>query len=221
MGARVSTRANGTAKPKRVRHPRYLLFLTLLLLLPWPLLMVLRVEEALITAFDLAVLVFIVTCVPLWRNGDARTVRHEAERDDAQQGLLLLLTALITATVLVALSILVLDEDGLDAVEIALLVSTLAASWGFANLVYAFHYARLYYAEVQGGDHEGLDFPGDGEPGFSDFVNFAFVIGMTCQTADIVITSPNMRRIATWHGLFAFMFNLGILALTINVLAGI
>jgi len=50
-------------------------------------------------------------------------------------------------------------------------------------------------------------------------VNFAFVIGMTCQTADISITSGAMRRVSTFHGLFAFAFNLGILALTVNVLA--
>ena len=100
-----------------------------------------------------------------------------------------------------------------------LLVSTLLASWTFANLVYAFHYARRYYSAGTGGDYGGLDFPGDYEPAFADFVNFAFVIGMTCQTADITITHCAMRRISTFHGLFAFAFNLGILALTVNVLA--
>jgi uncharacterized membrane protein len=50
-------------------------------------------------------------------------------------------------------------------------------------------------------------------------VNFAFVIGMTCQTADIEISECAMRRVSTFHGLFAFAFNLGILALTVNVLA--
>ena len=43
---------------------------------------------------------------------------------------------------------------------------------------------------------------------------------MTSQTADINITHPAVRRVATWHGLYAFAFNLGILALAVNALAG-
>jgi len=97
---------------------------------------------------------------------------------------------------------------------------TLTASWTFTNLIFAFHYARLYYSPHEHGDHEGLDFPGGCIPDFSDFVNFAFVIGMTCQTADITITKTEMRRISTFHGLFAFAFNLGVVALSVNVLAG-
>ena len=94
------------------------------------------------------------------------------------------------------------------------------ASWTFANLSCAFHYARLYYsARKTGATAVGLDFPGEHPPEFSDFVNFALVIGMTCQTADIAITDYRMRQVSTFHGMFAFAFNLGILALSVNVLA--
>ena len=44
---------------------------------------------------------------------------------------------------------------------------------------------------------------------------------MTCQTADVNITGAHIRRVATFHGLFAFAFNLGILALAVNALASI
>jgi len=44
---------------------------------------------------------------------------------------------------------------------------------------------------------------------------------MTCQTADINITSRPMRRLATIHGLFAFTFNLGVLAFTVNIVASL
>ena len=47
-----------------------------------------------------------------------------------------------------------------------------------------------------------------------------FVLGMTCQTADIAITGQHMRRVATAHGYLAFIFNLGVLALAVNVVAG-
>ncbi len=203
----------------RLPHPRYLLFLAVLAVTLWPLLLAMPKVEAVLTAFDFAVIVFVLSCIPLWQDGSAEVMRRKAKRDDAGQVLLLLLTAVITSVILVALGTLVLNNKALSGREIALLVVTLLACWTFANLIYAFHYARQYYASRAGEDRKGLDFPGGGTPNFADFVNFAFVIGMTCQTADINITSSAVRRVATFHGLFAFAFNLGILALTVNVLA--
>jgi uncharacterized membrane protein len=203
----------------RLSHPRYLLFLGVLAVSPWPLLAIMPVVEAVVTAFDLAVIVFVLSCIPLWRDGNPDLMRRQAKRDDAGQVMLLLLTGVISSIILAALGTLVLDNKSLVPGEIALLVVTLLACWTFANLIYAFHYARLYYSSRDGSDHEGLDFPGDCVPDFADFVNFAFVIGMTCQTADIEITDSAVRRVSTFHGLFAFAFNLGILALTVNVLA--
>jgi len=203
----------------RLSHPRYLLFLVVFAIGGAALTAVLHPVEAFVAGFDLAVFAFILSCLTLWRHGDAVRIRHQAKRDDGNQLILLLLTGVISTVVLVALATLILDKNKLGAVGIALLVVTLVASWTFTNLVLTFHYARLYYSSKDGGDEQGLDFPGDGTPDFSDFVNFAFVIGMTCQTADIGITSSAMRRVSTFHGLFAFAFNLGILALTVNVLA--
>jgi uncharacterized membrane protein len=203
----------------RLSHPRYLLFLAVLAISVWPLFAVIGGVEAVVTAFDLAVIGFVLSCVPLWRNGSPEVMRRQAKRDDAGQVLLLLLTGVISSVILAALGTLVLDNKSLVPGEIALLVVTLLACWTFANLIYAFHYARLYYSAKDGSDHQGLDFPGGCVPDFADFVNFAFVIGMTCQTADIEITDSDLRRVSTFQGLFAFAFNLGILALTVNVLA--
>lgn len=200
-------------------HPRYRLFLIALAVFSAGLSPFLQPVEAVLTGFDIAVLAFIASCARPWRQGGPETMRHEAQRDDAGQFLLLVLTALISAIILAALGMLLLAKQQLSGAHIGLLIGTLLASWTFANLVYAFHYARLYYSPRDGGDHAGLDFPGDKEPEFSDFVNFAFVMGMTCQTADITITDGGMRRVSTFHGLFAFAFNLGIVALAVNVLA--
>lgn len=203
-----------------MKHWRYKLFLLVLALAAWPFSRVMPLRDAMLVAFDLAGLVFIASCINLWRLGTAERMRSEAERDDANQSLWLILTGVICAVVLTALTELVSDASAKGPASAALLVGTLAISWTFANLIYSFHYARLFYGKDQGGDFGGLRFPGDHPPEFADFVNFAFVIGMTSQTADIAITHPRMRRVTTAHGLFAFVFNLGILALTINVLAG-
>ena len=52
-------------------------------------------------------------------------------------------------------------------------------------------------------------------------MHFAVVIGVASQTADVAFTSKRMRRIGTVHGLVAFTFNTVVLALTINILAGL
>jgi len=202
-----------------LRHPRYLLFLAVLLLAPWPLRAFLDTSHTIIAAFDLAALCFILSCIPLWHEGGPETIRHQAQRDDVGQVSLLLLAGLISAVVLATLGLLILEREKFGPDGIALLIGTLMVGWTFANLTYAFHYARLYYSAEDGGDRKGLDFPGGRQPDFSDFVNFAFVIGMTCQTADIDITDYRMRRGSALPSLFAFAFNLGVLALAVNVLA--
>ena len=43
---------------------------------------------------------------------------------------------------------------------------------------------------------------------------------MTFQTSDVAIGDRMIRRVVTIHCLAAFVFNLGVLAFTINVLGG-
>jgi uncharacterized membrane protein len=50
---------------------------------------------------------------------------------------------------------------------------------------------------------------------------FSYVIGVACQTADVGISSGAMRRAAAVHGVLAFFFNSAVLALTINIAAGL
>lgn len=104
---------------------------------------------------------------------------------------------------------------------VALLLVTLALAWLFSNLVYTMHYAHLFYLRgTAGNDRQGLDFPETPEPEYPDFLYFAFTLGMTFQTSDIAVTDKAMRSVVVLHCLAAFIFNLGILAFTINVLGG-
>jgi uncharacterized membrane protein len=43
---------------------------------------------------------------------------------------------------------------------------------------------------------------------------------MTCQVSDVQISRRELRRMALWHGLIAFGFNTAILALFVNIVAG-
>lgn len=104
--------------------------------------------------------------------------------------------------------------------HIAFVFITIALSWLFIHTIFAAHYAHEYYApDDESGTREGLKFPGDDAPTFWDFIHFAYVIGVAAQTADIAITCPEVRRVVTWHCVMTFLFNTGVLAITINVAA--
>jgi uncharacterized membrane protein len=98
-----------------------------------------------------------------------------------------------------------------------MIIVTLILAWVFSNTVYAFHYAHLAYSKPDAGC-AGLDFPDTTEPNYWDFVYFAFTLGMTFQTSDVTISDQGIRKVVTVHCLAAFIFNIGVLAFTINVL---
>ncbi len=106
--------------------------------------------------------------------------------------------------------------------SIVKLVGTLFLIWLFANSIYALHYAHAYYtfSDETGADTGGLDFPGTKCPGYDDFLYFACTLGMTFQTSDVNITASGIRRVALLHSFAAFVFSIGVIAFTINVLGG-
>jgi uncharacterized membrane protein len=56
---------------------------------------------------------------------------------------------------------------------------------------------------------------------FGDFLYFSFVVGMTFQVSDVQIEDHTLRRGVLAHGVLAFFFNVIIVALTINIVAGL
>jgi uncharacterized membrane protein len=77
----------------------------------------------------------------------------------------------------------------------------------------------FYRADSKSGDDcGGIEMPGTKEPDYWDFVYFSFTLGMTFQTSDTAVTSGVFRRVIIFHCLAAFVFNIGVLAFTINVL---
>ena len=86
--------------------------------------------------------------------------------------------------------------------------------------VFALHYAHEFYDE-DSKSRPKLEFPGSEQPDYFDFLYFAFVIGMTSQTSDVQIASSSMRRLVLIHGVITFFFNTTLLAITINIAAGL
>jgi uncharacterized membrane protein len=109
-----------------------------------------------------------------------------------------------------------------------LLMSLVAVicSWMLVHTVFGLRYAHTYYGDPDGPagpkPHAGgLVFPGDREPDYMDFAYFSFVIGMTFQVSDVVITSRDFRKLVLVHGMLSFGFNTVVLALTINTVSAL
>lgn len=103
-------------------------------------------------------------------------------------------------------------------------VLAIASSWGLLHTIFTVRYAHLYYDEsiVKHQDsNNGIDFPNNEIPDYIDFAYFSFVIGMTFQVSDVTISSKTVRRYALLHSLISFVFNTVIVALTVNIIAGL
>ncbi|MGE5538024.1 MAG: DUF1345 domain-containing protein [Gemmatimonas sp.] len=108
--------------------------------------------------------------------------------------------------------------------HLALAILGVPLGWLTFHTVMAFHYAHLYYGQVQRKgdprrDAGGLIFPGDELPVAVDFLYYSFVVAMTAQVSDVQVCSSGMRRVTLGHGIISFFFNAVILALAVNAAA--
>ena len=175
--------------------------------------------RSLLAGFDVASAAFLVSLFPLL-DDETHEMRERAAANDANRAGLLAITGLVMLVILVAVANELAGKP--SATSIVLVIGTLTFAWLFSNVVYALHYAHVFYSDADQDEQDdgGLDFPNCDEPGYKDFLYFSFTLGMTFQTSDVSITSAKMRWIVLGQSMAAFVFNLGVLAFTINVLGG-
>jgi uncharacterized membrane protein len=202
---------------KRIAPPRFLAFALLLIAGLAVMVPMLGFGRGAMIAFDIASFVFLASLWPLIRNGAAERMRDSSKRNDANRAGLLGITGATMIVILVAVANELHDKAG---PTVPLILGTLVLAWTFSNTIYALHYAHVFYLEADGKDSGGLTIPECDEPDYWDFLYFSFTLGMTFQTSDVEITSRRLRRIALFQCLAAFVFNLGVIAFSINVLGG-
>ena len=209
------------AKPQtignRIAPPRFLAVLAVLII-GAPLGRALLGNWALgaMAGFDIAAIVFLLSCVSVLSTREARVIRDHAQANDANRLGLLVITGIVLSILLIAIAAEAVGKTPQPLTK-TLIILTLALAWLFANTIYAFHYAHLVYRHPDVGC-VGLEFPRTAHPVYWDFVYFAFTCGMAFATSDVVVTETHMRKIVTIHCLAAFAFNIGVIAFTINVL---
>lgn len=213
----ASVRAMQLHLGKRIAPPRFVAFLLIFVIGLFVAIPAEGLGRGTMIAFDVAAAIFLVSLWPLFGRGGAEQMRAASERNDANRAGLLGITGLTMLVILVSVAKELQGKN--DMLAIAVVVATLALAWLFSNTIYALHYAHLYYSDDDNeNDLGGLDFPDCKEPDYWDFVYFSFTLGMTFQTSDVEISSRRLRKIAIGQCLAAFVFNLGVLAFTINVL---
>jgi uncharacterized membrane protein len=180
-----------------------------------------------LSGWDAGAVVYLGLAWAVIGGSNGRTTRTRARTQDvgAHAIFVLVLTAAFASTA--AIAVLIGDVKDLPrwqkAADIGLTLVALTTSWLLIHTLYAFHYARRFYA--QPGDPEaeprGLNFPGGGNPDYFDFAYYAFVVGMTSQVSDVTINARHMRRLTLIHSVVSFVFNIAVLALSINILVSV
>ena len=165
------------------------------------------------------------------RKTPASAMKQLAERQDAGKWAVLTLCVLAGTASLVVIAAempLVKNASGFEqAIRVVLVIYTIVLSWAFVQTVFAVHYAHDYYmaaelpAKAAAHPSRRLVFPGQRAPTYGDFLYFSFTVGMTFQVSDVQIADPALRRLVALHGAFAFFYATGILALAINLVAGL
>lgn len=175
--------------------------------------------KGIMAGFDLAAFIFLASHLP-FLDDSADQMRLHSKENDANRAMLLVITVAATTVILVTVGAIISRGESRQVTDVVMVIMTLGLAWLFGNSVYALHYAHLFYQAGPGreGDAAGIEFPGTKEPDYWDFLYFAFTLGMTFQTSDCAITAPAIRRVVVGHCLAAFIFNLGVLAFTINAL---
>ena len=175
-----------------------------------------NVPRALLLGFNMGALFYVVYAFYMMSTTHASAIKQRAIHQEEGKWTALAVSIVTAMVVLVALSLELRGAKSKSMWDVALAGSSILLAWLFVALVFAQEYAHSYYMVGK-----GLDFPGEPEPDYWDVTYFSLVLNMTCQTSDVAINTRPMRRLVLLHSVIAFFFNVIILAITVNVVAGL
>ncbi len=157
----------------------------------------------------------------------SQQIREQAKVQDSSRILIFVTVLVSTFASFFAVLLLVISKKEFkdtEALHLIVAIAGMLFAWFLIHTIFTMRYAHIFY-----GDHEekpnthagGLEFPDDKKPDYLDFAYFSFVLGMTFQVSDVEVTSKRLRRLVLLHGILSFGFNTIMIALTINVIAGL
>jgi uncharacterized membrane protein len=170
---------------------------------------------------------FIITSWMVFFTRSATQMRQRAREEDGSRIVVFVIILLSCFACMFAVLMLILSKyvgNTPRIVYVSVAVLSMLLSWVVVHTTFCFHYTHIYYSDDPDDPRThkgGLDFPGEKKPNFLDFAYFSFVIGMTFQVSDVQITSRRLRRLALIHGLLSFGLNTFVVALVVNLIAGL
>jgi uncharacterized membrane protein len=181
-----------------------------------------RLAIRLLLGWDIGIALYLgLTCEMIARSHIGEIRRRAALQDEGRIGILVLTVGAALASfgaIMAELGSSLMPGGVRQPRQLILATVTILLSWAFTHTIFAVHYAHEFYSE-NAGSGGGLVFPGNEEPDYWDFIYFSFVIGMTSQVSDVAISCRSIRRTAAAHGVLSFIFNVALLALTVNIAA--
>jgi len=180
-----------------------------------------RVATKLLIGWDIAVGLYLVLALNLMARSDVHRIRRRAANQD--EGSLAIL-ALVVAAAVASLGAIFAELGTVGGAarqpgQLILATITVVLAWAFIHSIFALHYAHEFYGEGRDRLIGGMTFPGDKEPDYWDFMYFSFTIGMCAQVSDVMVSSKAIRRTVLAHSIVSFLFNVALLALTVNIAA--
>lgn len=185
----------------------------------------------LLLAWNAGAILYIALTFIMMVRDDLDRLHQRTSVEDQGRFVILTLSVLATVFSIAAIVVQLVTTKHMAGSEkifhIGLAATTIVTGWVFIHLTFALHYAHEYASERRNRPElperlrGGLEFLDTLTPDYSDFLYFSFIIGVASQTADVAVCSPTMRRIALAHGIVSFFYNTTILALTINIVAGL
>ena len=177
-------------------------------------------QAAALIGWNVAATVFIAWIWFMVAGMDGAATAQHASIEDLSRPTADLILIIASVASLVGVGFSLLEASGTEGLAKATIVGlasvSVILSWATVHTVFTLRYARLYFAA--GG---GIDFNGDRAPTYTDFAYLAFTIGMTYQVSDTSIASKAIRRTALRHAYMSYLFGTVIVAMTINVVAGL
>jgi uncharacterized membrane protein len=195
----------------------------------------LQMSTRLLSAWCVGAGYFLLLVMLMMKSATAEVTRDLSQRYGAHPLTVLVLPVVAASSSLFAIVFLISTEKDAPAIVITvhLGISALAifCSWILIPIAFARRYATLYYhpsrddPDADWNDEAafagGLLFVEENAPTYWDFLYFAFILAATAQTADTLILSRPMRRLALVQCLIAFFFFAGVLAMTVNTVTGV
>jgi uncharacterized membrane protein len=180
-----------------------------------------------LAGWNLGALVYLVLSWRLILAADPHEVRRRAaEEDESRFGLLAIVIGAIVASLAAIVMMLIQAKAGpgwerMAAPALAFL--TLVVSWLVLQTVFVLHYAHRHFGDRNrdGAGDGGFDFPGEPASTYRDFVYLSLCIGATFQVSDPQVTRSVLRNLVAAHSAVAYFYNTAILAVGINIVAGL